>query len=256
MAPTAIYVYSGINTDSKAQGVPATFEGIGAYTLDDKILHPALFEARVTKTEWEKKALRFANKMSSAAHVHVMRKIRPGMMEYQMEADFMHYCYYNGGMRHQSYTSICGCGPNGSVLHYGHAGAPNNRKIRAGDMILTDQGMEYYCYASDITCSYPVDGQFTEVQRGIYEAVLDATVRVMKAIRPGVSWVSMHDVAHRWCIGSRHLLCVCLRACIIASVGPHARRRPPVMGRLNAGRWCGVAQRCYWVSLRTEVYVS
>ena len=49
-------------------------------------------------------------------------------------------------------------------MHYGHAGAPNNRKIKKGDMILTDQGLEYYCYASDITCSYPVNGQFTREQ--------------------------------------------------------------------------------------------
>ena len=68
-------------------------------------------------------------------------------------------------------------------MHYGHAGAPNNRKIKKGDMILTDQGLEYYCYASDITCSYPANGQFTAEQRGIYEAVLDATVRVMKAMK-------------------------------------------------------------------------
>jgi Xaa-Pro dipeptidase len=201
MNPSKVYLYSGINTDSKSKGVPASFpDGTGVSTehsVDEAILHPSLYEARVTKTQWEKAALQFSNKMSSGAHIHVMRKVRPGMMEYQMEADFMHYCYYNGGMRHQSYTSICGCGPNAAVLHYGHAGAPNNRKIKKGDMILTDQGLEYYCYASDITCSYPVDGQFTPEQRGIYEAVLDATVRVIKSLKPGVSWVAMHDLAHR-----------------------------------------------------------
>ena len=114
MKPSTIFVYSGINTDSRSQGVPASFEGIEKYTVNASILHPSLFEARVTKTDWEKKALRFANKISSAAHIEVMRKVRPGMMEYQMEADFIHYCYYNGGMRHQAYTSICGCGPNGA----------------------------------------------------------------------------------------------------------------------------------------------
>ncbi len=56
-------------------------------------------------------------------------------------------------------------------------------------------GNEYYCYASDITCSFPVGGKFSDIQRGIYEAVLDATIRVIKSLKPGVSWVDMHELA-------------------------------------------------------------
>uniref|UniRef100_K1PLN4 Xaa-Pro dipeptidase n=1 Tax=Magallana gigas TaxID=29159 RepID=K1PLN4_MAGGI len=58
-------------------------------------------------------------------------------------------------------------------------------------------GGEYYCYASDITCSYPANGKFTDKQRGIYEAVYKSSRAVMKALKPGVSWVDMHLLADR-----------------------------------------------------------
>lgn len=62
---------------------------------------------------------------------------------------------------------------------------------------MFDMGGEYYCYASDITCSYPVNGKFTPEQRMIYETVLKASRAVMEAARPGVSWVDMHMLAER-----------------------------------------------------------
>lgn len=64
-------------------------------------------------------------------------------------------------------------------------------------MCLFDMGGEYYCYGSDITCSFPVSGRFTDEQRMIYEAVLDANRQVMNNIRPGVSWTDMHLLAER-----------------------------------------------------------
>ncbi|KAJ1485591.1 metallopeptidase family M24-domain-containing protein [Baffinella frigidus] len=262
-APKAIYVYSGVNSDSKSVGVPAAFDGIetyrvdsgllhpalfeGRYRVDTGLLHPALFEARVTKSAKELLALRFANQTSSKAHISVtqkvtsskahisvMQKVKPSQMEYQMEADFLHYCYFHGGMRHSCYTAICGCGPNAAVLHYGHAGAPNNRTMpkeempnnrttskeemvltdmgcepnnrttAKEEMVLNDMGCEYYCYASDITCSFPVSGSFTPAQRGIYEAVLEASIETAKAAGPGKSWVELHKLATR--IIASHLI--------------------------------------------------
>lgn len=87
--------------------------------------------SRVRKTKAELEVLRFATAVSSAAHRAVMRKIRPGMKEYQLESIFQHHTYYNGGCRHQAYTNICGSGCNAAVLHYGHAGAPNARTVRS-----------------------------------------------------------------------------------------------------------------------------
>ena len=76
-------------------------------------------------------------------------------------------------------------GSNSSILHYGHAGAPNDRVIRDGDMCLFDMGGEYCCYASDITCSFPANGKFTDDQKVIYNAVLKANRAVMAAAKPG-----------------------------------------------------------------------
>lgn len=64
-------------------------------------------------------------------------------------------------------------------------------------MCLFDMGSEYYCYTSDITCSFPANGKFTNKQKGIYEAVYKSSRAVMKAVKPGVSWVDMHLLADR-----------------------------------------------------------
>jgi Xaa-Pro dipeptidase len=90
--------------------------------------------SRVIKSDLELEVLRYVNKISSDAHVHVMRTIRSGMMEYQAEAAFLNYIYVVGGCRYHPYTCICSSGENGSLLHYGHASAPNDKRINDGDM--------------------------------------------------------------------------------------------------------------------------
>lgn len=122
---------------------------------------------------------------------------RPGVYEYQAEAVFLEHAYCVGGCRHVSYTCICGTGTNSAVLHYGHAGAPNEKEIRDNDMCLFDMGANYGGYASDITCSFPANGKFTADQKIIYNAVLAARDAVSGAARDGVSWVDMHVLANR-----------------------------------------------------------
>ncbi|CAG0921963.1 unnamed protein product [Notodromas monacha] len=175
----------------------AVYQGFGEFKVDNQLLFPVLSEVRVRKTEEELDVLRFAARVSADAHVEVMKLARPGMMEYQLEAIFKHFVFFFGGMRHVAYTCICGSGPNGAVLHYGGANAPNDKVVNDGDMCLLDMGGEYYCYVSDITCSFPVNGKFTEDQKAVYNAVLRANKAVMDSVKPGVSWVDMHVLANR-----------------------------------------------------------
>jgi len=151
----------------------------------------------IYKTEEEIKLLRYVNNISSEAHKTVMRRIKAGMMEYQCEAIFLYECYYNGGCRYYSYVSICASGHNGATLHYGNVGAPNDKKINDGEMVVFDMGAEYHCYTSDITCSFPVNGKFTQDQRDVYESVLTAQQTVLKTMKPGVLWPDMHRLAGR-----------------------------------------------------------
>lgn len=194
-APKLILTLSGTNSDSGLTMQPPEFAGKEKYVTNCDLLYPIISECRVIKSAEELEVLRYVAKVSSDAHVKVMQFIRPGRMEYEGESEFLHHAYSVGGCRHASYTCICGSGTNSAILHYGHAGAPNDRPIQDGEMCLFDMGANYCGYAADITCSFPANGKFTEDQKFIYNAVLDARNAVMNTARDGVSWVDMHKLA-------------------------------------------------------------
>ncbi|CAM6002986.1 unnamed protein product [Sphagnum balticum] len=220
--PSTLLTLHGLNTDSGNYCQEAKFDGIESFTVNNKLLHPNISECRVFKSSYELEVIRYSNKISSEAHKEIMKNVRPGVYEFEMEryvfnvalmyavfrsiifaniftneSIFQDYCYRIGGMRHLSYTCICASGDNSSVLHYGHAGAPNDKKITEDDICLFDMGGEYYCYASDITCSFPSKGKFNAKQKMVYETVLKANRAVLNAMAPGVSWVDMHLLADR-----------------------------------------------------------
>uniref|UniRef100_A0A182M1T8 Peptidase M24 domain-containing protein n=1 Tax=Anopheles culicifacies TaxID=139723 RepID=A0A182M1T8_9DIPT len=161
------------------------------------ILDEDLGAARVIKSPAEIEVLRYVARVSSDAHKAVMKFMKPGVHEYQAEAEFLRHSYAVGGCRHVSYTCICGAGTNSAILHYGHAGSPNDCAVQDGDMCLFDMGANYGGYAADITCSFPANGKFTEDQKLVYNAVLAARDAVCGAAREGVSWIDMHLLANR-----------------------------------------------------------
>jgi Xaa-Pro dipeptidase len=171
-----------------------TFDKIETFEINYDKLYPLLCECRLYKSEKELELLRFINKISSEAHIHVMKQVKNCTRERDLEAEFLYYISRNYGCRYLSYTCICCSGPNGSILHYGHSAEPNRRKFFKTDMLLLDMGAEYFGYDSDITCSFPVSGKFTEDQKKIYNAVLTTQKLLETEIKNGVSWKYLQDL--------------------------------------------------------------
>jgi Xaa-Pro dipeptidase len=198
--PLRLLLLDGVNSDSgKRYSAGPIIDRISTknLTVDTTTLFPTIAECRVFKSAAERHVLRHVTEVTSFAHAYVMRNFRPGMMEYQAESLFRHYCYYNYGCRLVGYTPICGCGPAGAILHYGHSGEPNSNQSKNGDMCLFDMGAEYFGYGSDVTCSFPVNGVFSLAQKLIYQAVLNAQVAVYAMMKPGVSYVDCHKAAEK-----------------------------------------------------------
>ena len=194
-----IHILEGLNTDSGTYLKAFNFDNSELFEANNQINKTQLFHAlstgRVTKSNEEIEILRYVNYIASIAHVEVMRIVKEGLYEYDLEAKFLYEIYRQGSCRTAAYTSICACGPNGAVLHYGHSAAPNDRELLSTDMALLDMGAVYHGYCSDITCSSPVSGKFSSQQRAIYECVLAAQTIVMKTAKPGVSWALCHHLA-------------------------------------------------------------
>lgn len=149
-----------------------------------------LHDMRLYKSRHEISLMRKAAKISAAAHKQMMKVCAPGMMEYQIEATFIHQCMQQG-TRNLAYPSIVGGGANSCILHY----TDNNCLLQDGDLLLIDAGAEYQYYASDITRTFPVNGQFTNEQRIIYELVLRAQSVAIEKVMHGNHWDEPHQVA-------------------------------------------------------------
>ncbi len=163
-------------------GVSAPFEFIAL----DHYLH----DMRLYKSRSEIAMMRRAAHISSGAHKRLMRHCRPGMMEYELEAEFVHECTASGA-RAQAYPAIVGGGANACVLHY----IDNDQTLRDGDLVLVDAGCELACYASDITRTFPVNGRFSKEQRALYQLVLDAQLAAIEQVLPGKHWNAPHEAA-------------------------------------------------------------
>ena len=155
-------------------------------------LLPLIDEMRLIKDADEQATMLRAATISGQAHARAMRASRPGMHEYEIEAELL-YEFRRNGAQAPAYNSIVASGANACVLHYN----ANNAQTRDGDLVLIDAGCELDGYASDITRTYPVNGRFSAPQRTLYELVLAAQAAALQAIRPGQPYQSVHDAAVR-----------------------------------------------------------
>ena len=148
-----------------------------------------LHEMRLRKSVGEVETLRAAARITREAHELAMRRTRPGMHEYEVEAMLLDTFRRHGSER-PAYGSIVGSGPNACVLHY----RKNDRRIHGGELLLIDAGCEYGYYASDVTRTFPVGKDFSREQQAIYELVLQAQVEGIEATRPGATLDGIHQL--------------------------------------------------------------
>ncbi|MBL0009854.1 MAG: Xaa-Pro aminopeptidase [Nitrosomonas sp.] len=149
-----------------------------------------LDEMRLIKGADELQIMQRAADISTQAHQRAMLTTRPGMREYEIEAELL-YTFHRHGAQAPAYTSIVAGGANACVLHY----VENNAELKSGDLLLIDAGCELDGYASDITRTFPVNGKFTAVQRDVYQLVLTAQAAAISQVKPGNSWNESHMAA-------------------------------------------------------------
>ncbi len=151
-----------------------------------------LDEMRLVKDAHELDIMRRAARISANAHRRAMRHARPGLHEYNIEAELLHE-FRSHGAQAPAYTPIVAGGANACVLHY----VSNDAPLKDGDLLLIDAGCELDGYASDITRTFPVNGRFSGPQRDVYQLVLAAQAAAIAKVSPGNAWQDPHDAAVR-----------------------------------------------------------
>lgn len=158
----------------------------GEFLVLDQLLH----ELRLFKSAGEIRLIEQAGKISAEGHKRAMSTCKPGIKEYELEAELLH-AFTRNGSRAPAYNSIVAAGDNACILHY----TENSATVEDGDLVLIDAGCEYQHYASDITRTFPANGKFNPQQKAIYGLVLKAQMKAIEAVAPGVPCDKPHNVS-------------------------------------------------------------
>lgn len=149
--------------------------------------NPILQRLRSVKESQEIGLMQTACDITEKGFRRILNFVKPGVMEYEIEAEFAHEFLRNRS-KGFAYTPIIASGANANVLHY----IENNQECKAGDLLLLDVGAEYANYSSDLSRTIPVSGRFTERQRAVYNAVLKVKNEATKLLVPGTLWKEYH----------------------------------------------------------------
>lgn len=155
-----------------------------------KNIYKALSDLRMIKDEFEILKIKDAIDITNLGIKNILKNLRPGLYEYQIESYFDFMIKYSGANGH-SFKSIVASSENATVLHY----VDNNSKLYDGDLILFDLGAEKDFYKADISRTFPINGKFSIRQKELYNIVLDAQVKVIESIRPGIMQSELNEIA-------------------------------------------------------------
>ena len=149
--------------------------------------NPILQKLRSIKSNEEISQIQTACKITEKGFRRILNYVKPGVWEYEIEAEFSHEFLKNKS-KGFAYSPIIASGKNSNVLHY----IQNNKQCKKGDVLLLDVGAEYGNYSSDMTRTIPVSGKFTSFQKKIYQSVLKVKNEATRMLVPGTKWKEYH----------------------------------------------------------------
>ncbi|MBX7141022.1 MAG: aminopeptidase P N-terminal domain-containing protein [Chitinophagales bacterium] len=149
---------------------------------------PIMLSLRQIKSDAEVAQIKEAIRVTDIAFRRVLGFVRPGVTEYEVEAEITHE-FLRNRMNGHAYSPIIASGKNSCVLHY----VANSEPCKEGDVLLLDFGADYGNYAADLTRTIPVSGKFSKRQRRIYDAVLRVMRGAMKLLKPGTIIQQYHE---------------------------------------------------------------
>jgi len=168
-----------------------TSRHVEASPFDSTHLKPAMDAARVIKSPYEIKMIRKASAITAQAHINVLRGITHLKNEAEIEAIFTATCISEKA-KEQSYGVIAAAGPNASTLHY----VANNEPLKGRQLVCLDAGVEWKCYSSDVTRTFPISGEFTPEAKAIYDLVAKMQEECIAMVKPKADFRNIHIHAH------------------------------------------------------------
>ncbi|KAH6719805.1 putative Xaa-Pro aminopeptidase [Leptodontidium sp. MPI-SDFR-AT-0119] len=159
--------------------------------FDSTRLILAMDAARVIKSSYEIKMIRKACSITAKAHVNVLRHVKTLKNESEIEAIFTATCIAHQA-KQQAYGIIAGSGPNASTLHY----SENNESLEGRQLVCLDAGCEWDCYASDVTRTFPISGEYSAEAKHIYDLVANMQEECIEMVKPNADYRKINAKAH------------------------------------------------------------
>ena len=163
---------------------------IGRTLVGEKNLENIIHQMRLKKSQLEINLMRKAIDITTAGFIRSIEQCQVGMYEFELEAEVLYEFMRQGG-RYEAFKTIVAGGANACVLHY----EKNTDVLKNNDLVLIDSGVEYKCYCSDVSRSFPVNGKFSPEQAALYEVVLEVQLEVINHLRPGIRVADLQIIA-------------------------------------------------------------